>query len=390
MFAESNPQKKHLVKQPALDQLWNCLSRCLLFEEPATKWTKLLGQVSKHVKTGTADLSDAPLGEQEALFRDVFGGDEPLPVSRLFNMVLALEEIERFEDAAFYNWHMSFIAEIPSTEESEFPQIVAKELELGEGEAAWLAHSWRAAPEWIIVLSHGPWEGDELAEFVRDCLEPFVGAEESIASLLSMRQHFHERLSMRRSRLPAAFQPEVILLVEGATESILIPHFASLLKIECNGVLLIACGGAKQLERRYIALSDITRLPIWCLMDRDAEEQITAVRELLRLPKDQLHIWQNGEIEDSLGTDVLLRHVNAFLSEHGSSSPILLDDLDAKTSRTTSLDRVWRSRGLGDFDKVGFARYLAEHMNASEVPDQVKHMLKLLISQVGTGKNGRA
>ncbi|MBY0546067.1 MAG: hypothetical protein K2W95_02130 [Candidatus Obscuribacterales bacterium] len=349
----------------------------------------MLTQVSKHVKNGAADASAASLVEQQMLFRDVFGGEEELPVSRLFNMVLALEEIDRFEDACFYNWHMSFVAEEAVPEKSDFPSEVALALQLGPGESAWLEHSWLAAPEWIVLLSHGPWEGDPLGDFVRQCLEPFVGAEETVPSLLAMREHFRDRLSAMRSRLQANFQPEIVLLVEGATEAILIPHFATLLKIDANVVLILACGGAKQLQRRYIALSDITRLPVWCLMDRDADEQIAAVQELLRPAKDQLHVWHDGEIEDSLSVAVLLRHLNMFLSRLGAASPVLPDEFEADVSRTSSLDRIWRSRGLGDFDKVGFAKYLAEHMSSTEVPEQVKHLLRLMISHVGAAKNGR-
>lgn len=362
----------------------------MLFEEPTTKWTKLLAQVSKHVKSGVADAAEAPLAEQQMLFRDVFGGEEELPVSRLFNMVLALEEIDRFEDACFYNWHMSFIAEEKTEEKTDFPHETAAALSLGPGESAWLEHSWLAAPEWIVLLSHGPWEGDPLANFVRQCLEPFVGAEETVASLLMMRAHFRELLKALRPRLQANFQPEIVLLVEGATEAILIPRFASLLKIDANVILIVACGGAKQLLRRYIALSDITRLPVWCLMDRDADEQISAVQEILRPSKDQLHVWHDGEIEDSLAVAVLLRHLNMFLSEHGASSPVLPDEFEDNASRTSSLDRIWRARGLGDFDKVGFAKYLADHMTSAEVPDQVKHLLRLMISHVGAANNGRS
>ncbi|MBX9687197.1 MAG: hypothetical protein K2X27_10880, partial [Candidatus Obscuribacterales bacterium] len=35
-------------KSASLDQLWSCLQRCLLFEEPSNRWNKLLTQVARH------------------------------------------------------------------------------------------------------------------------------------------------------------------------------------------------------------------------------------------------------------------------------------------------------------------------------------------------------
>ena len=264
---------------------------------------------------------------------------------------------------------------------------MCEQLQLGPGEAAWLAHAWLTAPDWTVLITEGPWDDDPLAAFVQDCLKPFWSADETVASFAAMKEHFCQQLVDHRPKLPASFQPQMLLLVEGATEAILIPHFASLLKAQTNSVAIQSCGGANQLLRKYIVLSDITRMPIWCLMDRDADEQISAVQELLRAGKDELHVWQEGEIEDALSADVLLRHLNLFLSEHGAPNPVVTDELDLKGRRTSTLDRVWRSRGLGDFDKVGFARYLADHMTPSEVPEQVKHLIRMMVSHVGARKH---
>lgn len=361
-----------------------------MFDEPPIKWTRLLTQVSKLLKNGPPDLADEPLASQQEVFRAVFGSQQNIAASRVFNAVLALEEAERFEDACFYNWYLSFAETEDVDRTSALAQEITKHFGLPQGAALWLEHACSAVPDWCGLLESGPWTEEPLALFVADCLRPHLSAPESVDTVLLMQQTFRDLLRKRRNELSTNFQPNVVLLVEGVTESILIPRIAQLLNAKLVGMAIIACGGANQLLRRYIGLIDVTPLPVFCLIDRDADEPIATIRQLLRTEKDSLHVWQEGEIEDALGMEILLRYLNLFLSETGASAPISLRDMEtAGKNRTVDLDRVWRARGLGDFDKVGFARYVAEHISADEIPPQMRQLVANLKTLAGAQDNER-
>ncbi len=379
-----------MVKQPTQEQLWACLARCLLFDEPAIKWTKLLAQVAKLIKNGPTDIADEPLPAQQQMFCDVFGGNEDKLPPRIFNIVLALEDIDRFEDSCFFNWYLSSVAEANSSVRSvPLCDGLVKQLGLSKGAAIWLEHAYWTVPDWSAALSEGPWNDDSLAGFVADCLNPHLSAEESCETVLAMRETFRSLLKRGRKALPSSFQPELILLVEGVTEAILIPRFAKLLSADLDALVIIACGGANQLLRKYIALVDITPLPICCLIDKDADEQIAMVQQIHRPDKDAIHVWREGEIEDALGIDILLRYLNLFLSENGASSPVSLGEMASRGSHSVDLDRLWRARGLGDFDKVGFARYVADHIVAEEIPQQVRQLIGTLKGLAGVRNHDR-
>lgn len=351
-----------------------------MFDEPALKWSKLLAQVSKLLKNGPPDIEDEPLSVQQDLFCEVFGGNQESIASRIFNLVLALEDIERFDDSCFFNWSLSSKVEAAATRAQ--PAIVGElssYLSLNEGGIAWLEHACRATPDWTAVLTPGCWSSDVLAQFVIDCLQS-PSSTINVENVLAMRAKFKSSVAQRRKQLPSHFQPNQILLVEGATESILIPRFADLLKADLDALAVIPCGGANQLVRKYIALADITPMPICCLIDKDADEQSSAIKPILRDNKDALHVWSEGEIEDALGQDILLRYLNLFLSEHGNSSPLNLAEIQSNGERKIDFDRIWRTRGLGDFDKVGFARYVAQHISAEEIPLQIRQLIATLRS----------
>ena len=65
-----------------------------------------------------------------------------------------------------------------------------------------------------------------------------------------------------------------LVLCEGITEEILLPVFANILdyNFEKNGVQLISAGGKNQVVKLFYKYSDELKIPIFVLLDRDAEE----------------------------------------------------------------------------------------------------------------------
>ncbi|MFX5336321.1 hypothetical protein ABTD37_20165, partial [Acinetobacter baumannii] len=81
--------------------------------------------------------------------------------------------------------------------------------------------------------------------------------------------------------------------------------------------------------------------------------------------------------------DQMVELTNAYFDETGASSiyaDVTLKEFDAPQNQE-SLEKLWRKRNLGSFDKVGFARVIAEHINdPSEIPDDLRELIVKLCS----------
>lgn len=370
-------------ESPSRDQLWSYLQRALSFDEPAVRWNKLLIHLSRHV--AGKDLANLPLSEQAELFNRVFGplGDQR---SRNFSLQLALEDLQRFTSLSFDTWYYAFAHE----DMAIVPQVsrLSEELDLSESQANWLNIAWTAAPDWHCLKEEGPWTANPLADFVVDVIEKLSerathGA--APAEIIEVcRESFKNNLKDCRAHLPPSFQPNVLVLVEGPTEAVLLPRFAHLLhrKFSDFGILLIVCGGARQVERRYIGFADAVNTPIFVIIDGDAKEEIRTITDLLR-PQDRLHAWLQGEIEDLLATPFLIQQINGYLAHLGEPGFVEAQEVTSRAGRTPALNRLWRERGLGDFDKVGFAEFIAEHMTRQDVPAEAASVIRSIATVAG-------
>ncbi len=387
-------------KAANLDQIWSCLQRSLLFEEPSGRWAKLLNQLCRQISGKSKDLTLLTLSQQECYFNEVFGTPADIldSTARIFNLVLALEDLKRFEAADFDIWFLSCAGGAETKGDDEFDSIpdIFSELAAAvlqstpeQSQLAYLNHAWTTVPYWRVLESYGPWTGDPLADFVASVLASFDRFKLTLdtESIAKAQELFLCELKQKRSRLPANFHPVVIVLVEGNTEAVLLPKF---LHLESGSsayskCMFIACGGANQLLRKYLQLRDTTTLAIMCVMDHDAIEQIDTIEPILRSGKDAMHIWTVGEIEDTFRQDYLLEKLNSYLSTLGMQEQLLPKDLKSNCRRTELLDRIWRARGLGDFDKVGFAQYLVGNSKMSrleDVPEEARTLAKSLIEMV--------
>ena len=266
-------------------------------------------------------------------------------------------------------------------------------------QAAILAQAWNVVPYWRVLESFGPWANDPLAEFVGSLLRKFdrMKLELSIESALSCETEFEKILLIAREKLPNSFQPALLVLVEGITETILLPKFLELsassrTRQDSNSArttdpaaMFLACGGANQLLRKYLHLQDVTRLPILCVVDHDAVDQIKTIADVKR-DIDHLHVWSVGEIEDTFTREILLDSLNHYLQTLGASDLLMAKDL-AGYHRTELLNKLWRNRGLGDFDKVGFAQFhVARIKHINDVPGEGR-MLMDTIKKMILGKH---
>lgn len=322
-------------------------------------------------------------------------------------ILLSLEDLSRFKPQAFFSWLKSQAQSI-STSELESLSLAKSsafnfakllmllgvddatdaEIKISSqladycAQAAWIFFAQRLRIEWALLQQPGPWSGDPRAILISD----FSRELSSFSSFLSVEEIqraqkcFRRQIQFHRKLLPGNCFPQLQVLLEGPTEEILLPHFCRLQGFDLNtqAVSLIVCGGANQVLRRYRALQEIMDIPILVVLDGDAQRQAEVMAEILR-PSDRLHVFAVGEIEDLFEPEVFLGYVNAYLQSQRLAAPIALTELTAEDRRTQILDRLWRIRKLGDFDKVGLAHVIIEQaMPLNKVPQEMRELVKVM------------
>ncbi len=159
--------------------------------------------------------------------------------------------------------------------------------------------------------------------------------------------------------------PNSLVIVEGVSDEILLPYFAACLNLNdwLKETMIIAAGGANKVVKKYMHYQALVNLPIICLLDNDAKTQYAQIDANLRA-KDSLFTLKEGEIEDLFQIESLVSLLNDYLStlamKSDIGSSIQLDDFPSDNSRKLSLEKLWRQRKLGNFDKVGFAKFVAQ------------------------------
>lgn len=378
------------TKRATAEQFWVCLQRYLQFDDPESKWERQLQLAIKHATSKRIKMKQAerlPLADQQSYFTQTYGAvtDSRRQVSTIFNTILGLQDIEVFASLAFDAWLASYdkLAEFPAADDAggkdfigermqESIAEITSRLSLTEAQSAWLTHCAKAAPDWTVLFDEGPWSGDNMRQFMVDfMLTADLTSVKSGSDILAASHKFTASLQALRGQaeLPAQFLPRLILLVEGATETLLMPHFARVLGKDFNrlAVLIMGTGGANQTARKYLLLRDMTNVPIYAVLDADATEQVEVITDMLR-ESDRVHVWQAGDIEDTFAAHVFLPQINHYVGGRGGE-PLIASELPPGERRTTMLNRAFRKRGLGDFDKIGFARSIVDRLtDPGEVP----------------------
>jgi hypothetical protein len=386
------------IKPPTDEQFWSCLQRLLSFEYPPEKWERISQLLARHVSNPELkpkDIPTLPLSAQDELFSRVFGSETDDNLDTIFSIVLALEEMDRFKPIVFESWANGLATGFANkTVEGWFTKVVpdksveqlAKQLGLSAGQLAWVVHCSLAVPDWKRLCSPNlQWSEDPRSSFITTCIKS-IGEKTShqltVEDIVNARSIFQSLLKEKRNELPGHFLPRVIVMVEGGTESVLLPHFASLLNIDFAslGIMIMPAGGSKQMVRKFLDLRDSTSIGIALIFDADAVEQMELVEDSLR-DCDQLHRWNNGEIEDTLPVEILVQQLNSFLHASGNNTYVTTTDFPSDRRRTDVLNQLWRKRGLGDFDKIGFAEAVTNNLvEPSQIPPNVVSVIKSIAS----------
>lgn len=178
-----------------------------------------------------------------------------------------------------------------------------------------------------------------------------------------------------RAEEELCFPIKMILIVEGATEETLLPEFAKLLhyNFDKNGIYVIPAGGKNQVVKTYYKLAETLKLPMFVLLDKDAEENIKEITPRLR-KNDKIHLLKCGEFEDLLPPDLINRTIK---DEFGNISIVENDLLQKDEKRVKILEEFFKTRGMHDFKKAEFASMIKAHIQTpSDVTEEITEIIK--------------
>ncbi len=180
-----------------------------------------------------------------------------------------------------------------------------------------------------------------------------------------------------QNRAANLYPVEKVLLVEGITEEILLPKFAKILNYDFKkkGVFVISAGGKNQVVKYFYRFAQCLKIPIFVLLDSDAQENYEQIMPRLR-ENDFVHVISKGEFEDILPKALVKKTVNYEMENISTGD---LAKLDSGNSTVEFLEEFFRNRGLHEFKKAEFATFVGENIQDEfDVSPEIREVLEKL------------
>ena len=178
----------------------------------------------------------------------------------------------------------------------------------------------------------------------------------------------------QREKYLLKFPIEEVLLVEGITEEILLPAFSKFLGYDfyAKGIQIVAAGGKNQVVKMYYDLSEVIKVPIFILLDKDAQDNILQIEPKLR-DKDKIHTVSCGEFEDLLPPSLIVKTVNTHFANFMNISQ---DDLNKSLPNAKILEEIFKTKGLHEFKKAEFAKLVRDQIKEeSDISVEIKSII---------------
>jgi len=179
---------------------------------------------------------------------------------------------------------------------------------------------------------------------------------------------------------------KALILLEGATEALLIPAMAQALgyNLQAEGIEAVAVGGKNQMLENYVYYAERLNGPICIVLDKDAEPLLPDL-SYYRRPQDRIFVLQEGEFEDLYAMDWIVQTVN----EHYQPDQEMTENHFAQATggRVETLQILWQELGLGEFNKVAFAEKLAETLTHERLMSPA--MKRLITDIIETKRDAR-
>ena len=170
---------------------------------------------------------------------------------------------------------------------------------------------------------------------------------------------------------------EKVVIAEGITEEILLPVFAEFCGYDFNknGVKIIGAGGKNQVVKLYYKMAEELKLPIFVLLDKDAESNEYSINSRLR-KHDTVHLISSGEFEDLLPKSLIIKTVN---NEFKNFVSITQADLEQDLPMVKILEELFKDKCLHEFKKAEFAQRVKQQIKTDkDISDELRQIIKEL------------
>ena len=186
----------------------------------------------------------------------------------------------------------------------------------------------------------------------------------SLNDIISAREKYQLKFPIREA-----------VLVEGITEEILLPAFSKFLGFDFyeKGIHIIPAGGKNQVVKLYYELAEELKIPIFVLLDRDAEENIKQITPKLR-KQDRIHLVSCGEFEDMLPKNLIVKTVNSHFKNFLEIN--IEEIINNEYSTVEVLEELFKQKGLHEFKKAEFAKLVKD--NIFEKDDVSEEIIKII------------
>lgn len=182
-----------------------------------------------------------------------------------------------------------------------------------------------------------------------------------------------------RHKYKTLFPVKKLILTEGITEEILLPKFAEIsgYNFDENGVFILSTGGKSKVLSIYAELKYVLKIPVFILLDNDAEPVYKDIISVLR-NNDKAYLIKAGEFEDILSKDLIIK---SFSDMNYDVTPTDISEISSESGTCFALENLWKSRGLGEFRKAHFAKAVNKCINDKDfITDEINAILELIIN----------
>lgn len=182
-------------------------------------------------------------------------------------------------------------------------------------------------------------------------------------------------LKQLRKEFLLQYPIEKVVIAEGITEEILLPAFAEYCgyNFNKNGVKILAAGGKNQVVKLYYKLREEFKLPIFILLDKDAESNEESINTRLR-KQDKVYLLDSGEFEDLLPKKLIVKTIN---NEFKNFVTIKEEDLEEELPMVKKLEEFFKEKGLHEFKKSEFASRIKQQISSErDISDEVRKIIK--------------
>jgi len=186
-----------------------------------------------------------------------------------------------------------------------------------------------------------------------------------------------EQLNILRKKHHTLFPVSKLVLTEGITEETLLPVFANVMNynFEDNGIFVLSTGGKSKVLSLYAELKYILSIPVFVLLDNDAEPVYNDVVSVLR-KSDKAYLIKSGEFEDILPKQLIKK---SFDDMNYDVKPASIEELTSDKGTCFALEQLFKSRGLGEFRKVHLAKSVKENISGtSDLSSEISEIINII------------